>query len=59
MLGGMQRATISLVVILIEGTANEHFLIPIVTSCICANLVGNLFTGDGVFNIVLRRRKLR
>eukprot|EP00282_Hemiselmis_andersenii_P034147 CAMPEP_0169462694 /NCGR_PEP_ID=MMETSP1042-20121227/19702_1 /TAXON_ID=464988 /ORGANISM="Hemiselmis andersenii, Strain CCMP1180" /LENGTH=189 /DNA_ID=CAMNT_0009575359 /DNA_START=160 /DNA_END=726 /DNA_ORIENTATION=- len=59
MLGGMQRATISLVVILIEGTANEHFMIPIVTSVLTANFVGHLVTQEGVFDIMLRRRKLR
>lgn len=36
MLGGVQRASISLVFIMVEGTANVHFLLPIVTSTLTA-----------------------
>lgn len=43
MLGGVQRATISLIVIIIEGTANVHFLLPIVVTTVTAKFVGNLF----------------
>ncbi len=59
MLGGVQRATISLVVILMEGTANEHFLLPIVTATVAANFAGRLFASEGIFDIRLRRNKLR
>jgi CBS domain-containing protein len=59
MLGGVQRATISLVVIIIEGTANVHFLLPIVVTTCTAKLVGNLFGHEGVYEIGLRRKKLR
>lgn len=59
MLAGVQRATISLVVIIIEGTANVHFLLPIVVTTCTAKLVGNLFGHEGVYEIGLRRKKLR
>uniref|UniRef100_A0A7S4KVL4 Chloride channel protein n=1 Tax=Guillardia theta TaxID=55529 RepID=A0A7S4KVL4_GUITH len=59
MLSGVQRATISLVVIIIEGTANVHFLLPIVVTTCTAKLVGNLFGHEGVYEIGLRRKKLR
>jgi len=59
MLGGVQRATISLVVIIIEGTANVHFLLPIVVTTCTAKFVGNLFGHEGVYEIGIRRKKLR
>jgi H+/Cl- antiporter ClcA len=59
MLAGVQRATISLVVIIIEGTANVHFLLPIVVTTCTAKLVGNLFGHEGVYEIGMRRKKLR
>ena len=34
MLGGVQRATISLVVIMIEGTGNVHGILPVVISTV-------------------------
>jgi chloride channel 6 len=39
MLGGVQRASISLVFFIIEGTSNVHFLLPIVTTLLSANVV--------------------
>ena len=54
-----QRATISLIVIIIEGTANVHFLLPIVVTTVTAKFVGNLFGHEGVYEIGLRRKKLR
>ena len=39
----MQRATISLVVVIIEGTANVHFLLPMVVTTCTAKFVGNFF----------------
>ena len=34
MLGGVQRATVSLVVIMIEGTGNVHGILPVVISTV-------------------------
>lgn len=59
MLGGVQRASISLVFIMVEGTANVHFLLPIVTSTLTAGVVGRLFTREGIFDFVIRHRSLR
>ena len=44
----MQRGTISLVIILIEGTGNVHSLLPVVTAICVSNFVGNLFGGREV-----------
>jgi CBS domain-containing protein len=41
------------------GTANVHFLLPIVVTTCTAKLVGNLFGHEGVYEIGLRRKKLR
>jgi CBS domain-containing protein len=59
MLAGVQRATISLVVIIIEGTANVHFLLPIVVTTCTAKFVGNFFGHEGVYEIGMRKKKLR
>jgi len=42
-----------------QGTANVHFLLPIVVTTCTAKLVGNLFGHEGVYEIGLRRKKLR
>ena len=42
-----------------SGTANVHFLLPIVVTTCTAKLVGNLFGHEGVYEIGLRRKKLR
>ena len=53
LLGGVQRGTISLVIILIEGTSNVHSLLPVVTAICVSNLVGGLVCGDqGIYDIV-------
>jgi len=53
LLGGVQRGTISLVIILIEGTSNVHSLLPVVTAICVANFVGSLLSGDqGIYGIV-------
>jgi hypothetical protein len=42
LLGGVQRGTISLVVILMEGTSNVHMLLPVVTAICASNFVCNV-----------------
>ena len=60
LLGGVQRGTISLVVILIEGTSNVHMLLPVVTAICVSNFVSNLIMGrEGIYDIVIRRKRLR
>mmetsp|Transcript_40539 Transcript_40539/g.63297 ORF Transcript_40539/g.63297 Transcript_40539/m.63297 type:complete len:872 (-) Transcript_40539:351-2966(-) len=58
-LGGVQRVTISLVIIMVEGTANVHSLLPIVVTAATANFVGNFFGREGVYDILMRRKQLR
>ena len=43
MLGGVQRSTVSLCVILMEGTGQVKFLIPIVVATVAARYVGDHF----------------
>jgi chloride channel 7 len=43
MLGGVQRSTVSLCVILMEGTGQVKFLIPIVVTTVAARYVGDHF----------------
>ena len=60
LLGGVQRGTISLVVILMEGTSNVHMLLPVVTAICASNFVSNLIAGrEGIYDIVMRRKRLR
>ncbi|EKX50663.1 hypothetical protein GUITHDRAFT_66769 [Guillardia theta CCMP2712] len=58
-LGGVQRGTISLVIIMIEGTGNVHSLLPVVVSTCVANLVGNFFGKEGLYDVLIKRKKLR
>ena len=59
MLGGVQRASISLIFFIIEGTSNVHFLLPIVTTLLSANMVSRLFAPEGVLDLALRHHTLR
>ena len=59
MLGGVQRASISLIFFIIEGTSNVHFLLPIVTTLLSANMVSRLFAPEGVLDLALRHNTLR
>mmetsp|Transcript_10131 Transcript_10131/g.23683 ORF Transcript_10131/g.23683 Transcript_10131/m.23683 type:complete len:987 (+) Transcript_10131:176-3136(+) len=57
--GGVQRSTISLVFILIEGTGNVHGLLSVVISTVVANFVGNFFGKEGIYDVLVRRKRLR
>jgi len=59
MLSGVQRATISLVVVIIEGTANVHFLLPMVVTTCVAKFVGNFFGHEGIYEMGIRNKKLK
>jgi len=50
LLAGIQRNTVSLCVILMEGTGQTKFLIPIIVTIIVARYVGDLFS-HGVYEI--------
>jgi len=52
-LAGMQRNTVSLCVILMEGTGQTKALIPVIMTVICARTVGDLFS-EGVYEIGMK-----
>ena len=52
LLAGVQRSTVSLVVIILEGTGNQHLLIPIILATVCARGVGN-FLSEGLYELAL------
>ena len=52
LLAGVQRSTVSLVVIILEGTGNQHLLIPIIVATVCARGAGN-FLSEGLYELAL------
>ncbi|GMI20493.1 hypothetical protein TrRE_jg7992 [Triparma retinervis] len=50
LLGGIQRSTVSLCVIIMEGTGETKFLIPIVITTVVSKWVGDHFT-EGIYEI--------
>eukprot|EP00300_Choanocystis_sp_HF-7_P013889 c18490_g1_i2.p1 GENE.c18490_g1_i2~~c18490_g1_i2.p1 ORF type:complete len:300 (+),score=74.42 c18490_g1_i2:208-1107(+) len=56
-LGGIQRTTISLCVIMMEGTQQTEFLLPIIFTTVIANYIGNYFN-DGVYELALHLKKV-
>ena len=50
LLGGIQRSTVSLCVIIMEGTGETKFLIPIVVTTVVSKWVGDHFT-EGIYEI--------
>ncbi|KAK9797036.1 hypothetical protein WJX73_002454 [Symbiochloris irregularis] len=55
MLGGVFRASISLVVLLVEGTQSTKFMLGIITAVICSNWLGEFVHSDGVYETDLER----
>ena len=49
-LAGMQRNTVSLCVILMEGTGQTRVLIPVIITVVCARTVGD-FLSEGIYEI--------
>jgi chloride channel 7 len=50
MLGGIQRTTVSLCVILMEATGQTKVLIPLIISIVVARYVGDIFN-DGYYHV--------
>ena len=57
LLAGVQRTTVSLVVIVLEGTGNVHMLLPIVATTVVARFVGNLVS-RGFYEVALQSKKI-
>ncbi|KAJ1446000.1 chloride channel [Pelagophyceae sp. CCMP2097] len=55
LLAGVQRSTVSLVVIILEGTGNAALLIPIIITTVAARSVGGLFV-PGLYELSLDLR---
>ncbi|KAK9844167.1 hypothetical protein WJX81_006719 [Elliptochloris bilobata] len=49
MLGGVFRASISLVIIVVEGTQSTKFMLGIILAVLCSNWVGEMIHSDGVY----------
>eukprot|EP00937_MAST-01D_sp_MAST-1D-sp2_P001011 g1011.t1 len=57
LLGGIQRSSVSLVVIILEGTGEVQFVLPIILATVCARSVGDLFS-HGVYEVGLEQKGL-
>jgi len=58
LLGGVQRSTISLCIIILEGTGQVQLLVPIIVTTVCARYVGNLLS-EGVYELALEHHRPR
>jgi len=56
---GVQRVSISMIFVILEATSNVHFLLPIVTVFMGANLTSRYLSAEGIFEIALRTKKMR
>eukprot|EP00301_Raphidiophrys_heterophryoidea_P019496 c4423_g1_i2.p1 GENE.c4423_g1_i2~~c4423_g1_i2.p1 ORF type:complete len:468 (+),score=131.01 c4423_g1_i2:152-1405(+) len=56
-LGGIQRTTISLCVIMMEGTGETEYLLPIIFTTVVANYIGNYFN-QGVYELGLHLKRI-
>ncbi|KJE93096.1 voltage gated chloride channel protein, variant [Capsaspora owczarzaki ATCC 30864] len=57
MLGGIVRMTISLTVIVVEGTGNISYGLPLMLSIMAAKLVGDLFN-EGIYDLHIHLRRV-
>eukprot|EP00301_Raphidiophrys_heterophryoidea_P006033 c12470_g1_i2.p1 GENE.c12470_g1_i2~~c12470_g1_i2.p1 ORF type:complete len:765 (+),score=173.30 c12470_g1_i2:86-2380(+) len=57
LLGGIQRTTISLCVIMMEGTGETEYLLPIIFTTVVANYIGNYFN-SGVYEMSLHLKHI-
>ena len=57
LLGGIMRSTISLCVIIMEGTGQTELLLPVVITTMVSRKVGNLIT-DGLYEISMQMKQL-
>ena len=52
LLGGIQRSSVSLVVIIVEGTGKVDYLLPIILTTVCAKWVGD-HLNDGIYHTAM------
>ena len=52
LLGGIQRSSVSLVVIIVEGTGKVDYLLPIIFTTVCAKWVGD-HLNDGIYHTAM------
>jgi H+/Cl- antiporter ClcA len=53
LLAGIQRSTVSLCVILVEGTGQVKILIPVIVTVVVARYVGDLISHGGLYEIAM------
>ena len=52
-LAGIQRTTVSICVILVEGTGQVKTLLPVILTVVVAKYVGDLVSGKGLYNLAM------
>jgi chloride channel 7 len=57
LLGGIQRSSVSLVVIIVEGTGKIDYLLPIIFTTVCAKWVGD-HLNDGIYHTAMHVKKI-
>eukprot|EP01052_Picozoa_sp_SAG31_P005803 SAG31_NODE_260_length_18915_cov_3.432823_6_plen_959_part_00 len=57
LLGGIQRSSLSLVVIIVEGTGKVDYLLPIILTTICAKWAGDQLN-HGIYHTVLAMKQI-
>lgn len=57
LLGGIQRSSVSLVVIIVEGTGKIDYLLPIIFTTVCAKWVGD-HLNDGIYHTAMHIKKI-
>eukprot|EP01050_Picozoa_sp_SAG11_P013007 SAG11_NODE_1489_length_4814_cov_2.132131_2_plen_491_part_00 len=57
LLGGVQRSSLSLVVIIVEGTGKVDYLLPIILTTICAKWAGDRLN-HGIYHTVLAVKRI-
>jgi H+/Cl- antiporter ClcA len=57
LLAGIQRSTVSLCVILVEGTGQVKILIPVIVTVVVARYVGDLISHGGLYEIAMEVNK--
>lgn len=55
--GGIARMTISLTVMILEGTGDMQYVLPLMLTVMCARLTGNIFN-EGMYDIHIHNRDL-
>ena len=55
--GGIARMTISLTVMILEGTGDMQYVLPLMLTVMAARLIGNIF-GEGLYDVHIHNRNL-